>query len=66
MKQSRSIEVIRPTLWRAARKSSLPMTNILTAGAALLAIVLSVSLSSAADPKACVMPLSGPAAPACE
>lgn len=59
MKQSRPIEVIQPTLRRSARKRHISLANVLTAGAALLAIVLSVSLSSAANTNTCAMPLAG-------
>jgi hypothetical protein len=59
MKQSRPIEVIQPTLRRTQRRMAMPMTNVLTIGAALLAIVLSVSLSAAANPQTCAMPLAG-------
>jgi hypothetical protein len=62
MKQSRPIEVIRPTLRRRALGKGMPMANVLTAGAALLAIVLSVSLSSAANTDSCARPFDlGPA-----
>jgi hypothetical protein len=57
MKQSRPIEVIRPTLRRRALGKGLPIANVLTLGAALLAIVLSVTLSSAAGKGVCVRPL---------
>lgn len=68
VKQSQPIKVIHPTLRHRARRGSIPLTNLLTAGAALLVIVLSVSLSSAANTKAetCVMPLAGPAPAHCE
>ncbi len=66
MKQSRTIEVIQPTLRRTTRRAGMPLANVLTAGAALLAIVLSVSLSSAANTDTCAMPLVGTVSAPCE
>jgi hypothetical protein len=60
------IEVITPTLRRASGTNRWRMTNILTAGAALLAVVLSVSLSAAATDEVCTMPLDGASRTACE
>jgi hypothetical protein len=51
------IKVIRPTLRRSSPTTRWRMTNILTAGAAVLAVALSVSLSAAATDKVCTMPL---------
>jgi hypothetical protein len=51
------IKVIRPTLRRGFATTRWRMTNVLTAGAALLAVALSVSLSAAATDKVCTMPL---------
>jgi hypothetical protein len=62
MKQSRTIEVIRPTLRRSARGKAMPVAHVLTLGAALVAIILSVSLSSAANTDTCARPFDlGPA-----
>ena len=67
MKQSRPIEVIRPTLRHSARGKGMPLANVLTAGAALLVIVLSVSLSSAAntDTDICARPIDAAVSTPC-
>lgn len=66
MKPSRPIEVIQPTLRRNARRAGMPIGNVLTAGAALLAIALSVSLSAADNADTCAMPLAGTVTAPCE
>jgi hypothetical protein len=53
MKQSRKIEIIRPTLRRSAIGKGFPLANVLTVGAALMAVILSVTLSSAANTETC-------------
>lgn len=51
------IEVVNPTLRRTSVTKRWRVANILTCAAALLAAVLSVSLSSAATGTICAMPL---------
>lgn len=60
------IEVVNPTLRRVSTQLRWRITNILTCGAALLAVVLSVSLSSAATDTVCPMPLGHTQAATCE
>jgi hypothetical protein len=62
MKQSRTIEIIRPTLRRSVIGKGMSLANVLTIGAALMAVILSVTLSSAADTDTCERPFDlGPA-----
>ncbi|MCU0802396.1 MAG: hypothetical protein MUD11_11585 [Rhodobacteraceae bacterium] len=65
METSRKIEVIHPMLRRKAMRPHLTIVNALTAGAALLAVLLSVSLSAAADPEACARPIDSAIAAPC-
>jgi hypothetical protein len=51
------IEVVNPTLRRMSAKQRQRMANLLACGAALMAVVLSVSLSSAATDAVCSMPI---------
>jgi hypothetical protein len=54
------IAVISPTLRRASLTAKhWRIANALTLGAVLLAVVLSVSLSSAGTDRVCAMPLDG-------
>jgi hypothetical protein len=64
--QRTPIKVISPTLRRTVFTARWPMTNTLTAGAALLAVILSVSLSAASTDEVCAMPLDGVQTAACE
>ena len=61
-----AITVVSPTLRRIQTQTRWRMTNVLTVGAALLAMILSVSLSYAATDKVCTMPLDHTQAPVCE
>ncbi len=61
-----TIKVVSPTLRNTRNIARWRMTNILTVGAALLAMILSVSLSSAATDEVCSMPLDTAPAATCE
>jgi hypothetical protein len=65
VKQPHQIEVIRPTLRSNRIGANLALINGLTFAATLVAIVLSVSLSAAADTEACMMPLDMAHSPVC-
>jgi hypothetical protein len=60
------IKVIRPTLRRGPAIIRWRMTNLLTAGAAVLAVALSVSLSAAETDKVCTMPIGQMTVSVCE
>ncbi len=60
------IEVVSPTLRRGPANGGWCMSNVLTCCAALLAVILSVSLSSAATDTVCRMPLDRMTTASCE
>lgn len=59
------VEVVNPTRRNMSAKPRWRIANVLTCGAALLAVVLSVSLSSAATDTVCMMPLGKAAQASC-
>jgi hypothetical protein len=59
------IAVVRPTLRRSPATMRWRITNVLTVAAALFAVILSVSLSSAATNQVCAMSLDRAQTVAC-
>ncbi len=60
------IEIVRPTLRGAPVRRDWRMTNSLTLGAALIAVMLSVMLSGATTGSVCALPLDAVQPRACE
>jgi hypothetical protein len=60
------VQVVNPTLRYVSKKMQWRIANTLTLGAGLLAVVLSVSLSSAATDEVCAMPLDRAQTATCE
>ncbi len=60
------IEVVNPTRRKVSSRLRWRIANVLTCAATLLAVVLSVSLSSAATDAVCAMPLGATAQASCE
>lgn len=66
MKQSRPIEVIHPTRRHSVLRSGMPLANMLTIGAALLVVILSVSLSRASNTDTCARPIDAVVSMPCD